>query len=408
MNFTLFISKKFLFSKKESKFISAISFIAVAGVAIGVAVLIIALSVVNGFQKEIQTKLVGLYSHIDLSAFEGQKLPSYKVSIPVIYQVDTSQITSISPYIAQLALIRSSQNREGVYVKGILQEHDISDLKNLIIEGTYELSNLGDMPTIIIGKKLANKLGLKINDKATIFALRGFVLPSAENPPNIKYFRVAGIYESGISEYDDLNVYIHLQSAQELFSYDNWVSGYDIMLKNANSADSLAQKLMSSLGHPFYARSVFQIHKNIFTWIELQKKPIPIVLGLIIIVAVFNILATLLIIVLEKTNAIGILKSLGASISHIKQIFLINGFVIGVLGTLAGNVLALSLLYLQKNYDIIKIPEGIYFINKVPILIAIDYFLITSITSITLSILASYLPAALASKSNPISAIKFS
>lgn len=408
MSFTLFISKKFLLGKKESKFISAISFIAITGVAIGVAVLIIALSVVNGFQKEIQIKLVGLYSHIDLSAFEGQKLPPYDVSIPAIYQIDSSQIISISPYVGQLALLRSSQSREGVYVKGILPEFDISELKKIIVEGSYDFSETGELPTIIIGKKLAAKLGAKIDDKITIFALRGFVLPSPENPPNILNFRVAGIYESGISEYDDLNVYVHLHSAQELFSYGNWVAGYDIRLKDAFVADSLSHKLMASLGYPFYARSVFQIHRNIFTWIELQKKPIPIVLGLIIIVAVFNVLATLLMIVLEKTNAIGILKSLGASIRQIKRVFLINGFVIGVLGTLIGNILALCLLYLQKNYDIIKIPEGIYFINKVPILISLDSFLITSITSITLAVLASYIPATLASKSNPISAIKFS
>lgn len=408
MKFTFLIARKFLLGKRESKFISAISLIAIAGVAIGVAVLIIALSVVNGFQSEIQNKLIGLYAHIELSAFEGQKLPPHDLSIPAIYQIDTSQINSISPYVGQLALLRSSKSREGVYVKGILPEFDFSELKNSIVEGKYELQNSDITPTIIIGKKLAQKLGIKLHDKITIFALRGFVLPSAENLPNIMKFRVVGIYESGISEYDDLNVYVNLHAAQSLFSYENWISGYDIKIKNPAIADSFANKLMTSLGYPFYARSVFQIHKNIFTWIELQKKPIPIVLGLIIIVAVFNILATLLMIVLEKTNAIGILKSLGASVVQIKKIFLIYGIVIGIIGTLIGNILAITLMSIQKEYEIIKIPEGIYFINKVPLLITLDSFLITSVISILLAILASLIPATLASRSNPISAIKFS
>ncbi len=456
MNFTLFVSKKFLISKKESKFISAISLIAMIGIAIGVAVLIIALSVTEGFKVEIENKLVGFYSHIDLSAFEGQYLPPYEKSIQKIYNIDTTQIINVSPYAGQLALLRTKFNRDGVYIKGIAPELDISDLRKNIIQGIYELkpdqenpsldtSRLnsiginakiettrepsfdtsvsrrttparrtwtdeagGQEPSIIVGKKLATRLGIKLGDKVTAFALKSLAVPISTELPGIMNFRVTGIYESGISEYDDLNVYVNIKSAQELFSFDNMITGYDIKLHNAYLADSIGSILMTRLGYPYYARSVFQIHRNIFTWVELQKKPIPIVLGLIIIVAVFNVISTLLMIVLERTNAVGILKSLGASIKQIKKIFLINGFIIGFVGTIIGNLLALVLLLLQINYEIIRIPEGIYFLNKVPIALSFDSFLVTSLISIILATIASYIPASLAAKSNPITALRFS
>lgn len=407
MFFPFFISKRFFSDKKTSRFISAISMIAMVGIAIGTAVLIIAFSVVNGFQKEIFHKITAFYSHIDLSAFEGQTLPNYEITIPKIKQKFGSEITNISPYLTQVALIRSRKTKDGVLIKGILPEFDNSELKKNIIKGKYDLSFDKNEYKIILGNKLAKKMSVDVDSFVTIFTLKDYKNISYENFPNIFAFRVVGIYETGMSEYDDITAYTNLATAQNIFMFGDNITGYDIRIKDITKADSLAKEIMTWLGYPFYGRSIFQIHKNILTWVELQKKPIPIILGLIIIVAVFNVVSTLLMIVLEKTSAIGVLKSLGASSRKIKRIFLLNGLVIGIIGTLAGDILAVFLLKLQLEYDIIKIPEGIYFLDKVPIDMNIDSILIISGISLFLSLLCSVIPASLASKINTINALRF-
>lgn len=408
MYFPFFISKRFFSDKKTSRFISAISLIAMIGIALGTAVLIIALSVVNGFQKEIFNKISSFYSHIELSAFEGQRLPDYKISLPLIQNLCKNEIINISPYLGQVALIRSRKTKDGVFIKGILPEFDNSELKRNIIKGKYDLNHNENEYKIIIGNKLARKLSIGVDSIVTVFTLKDYQQFGLDNFPNIFAFKVVGIYETGMSEYDDITAYTNLKTAQNVFMFGKNHSGFDIRVKDISKADSLAKILMISLGYPFYGRSIFQIHRNILTWVELQKKPIPIVLGLIIIVAVFNVVSTLLMIVLEKTNAIGTLKSLGASAGKIRQIFLINGLVIGLMGTLLGDILAYVLLKLQTNFDIIKIPEGIYFLDKVPIDFSFDSVLIVSITSVLLSLICSIIPAALASKTNIINTLRFS
>src|SRR5690606_38892836 len=179
--------------------------------------------------------------------------------------------------------------------------------------------------------------------------------------PSIIKFKITGIFESGMAEYDDLAAFVNIKSAEKLFGADNSVSGYDIKLKNVSQIDSITSYLNSQLRYPFYAESIYQTHRNIFTWIDLQKKPIPIILVLIIIVAVFNIVGTLLMIVLEKTNAIGILKSLGAKRNQIVKVFIYQGIFISLIGILIGNVLAFVLTFLQLEFNLIALPSSVYF-----------------------------------------------
>jgi lipoprotein-releasing system permease protein len=375
---------------------------------IGVIVLDIALSVLNGFEREIENKLVGFNLHIDLGTVEGQLVSFNESEIAEIKKIVGNDLAGISPYAAQLALVRSRKFKEGVFIKGILPEYDYTDLRNNIIEGEYRISNDKNYPTILIGKKLARKIGVKLNDTITAFSLHSFVLPIDPEHISVKKFVVSGIYESGMSEYDDVNAFVHLNSAQELFGFDDKISGYEIKLKNPQLADYYSFTLSAKLGYPYQAKSIYQTYRNIFNWIELQKKPIPVVLAFITIVAIFNIISTLLIHVMDKTNSIGILKTLGATSKQIKTIFLLNGVFIGFIGTAAGNIIALILLHLQLNFNIIKIPEGIYVLDKVPISIEAESFLIVSLLSIIISILFSFLPARFAAKIDIIKSIRFS
>lgn len=258
----------------------------------------------------------------------------------------------------------------------------------------------------MIGSKLARRLNASVGDTAFIFGVEG--LPSPLNPPRVLPFIVTGIYETGVSEYDDIYAYTNLDAASYLFDIppDN-VSGYDIMVRDLGQVGNTAENLQRILGYPYYPRTMYQMYRNLFAWIELQKKPIPIIMALIIIVATFNVIGTLLMIVLEKINAVGVLKTLGATRKAIAQIFLMQGAFIGTAGTLVGSALAYCLLEVQAKYDLIHIPGNVYFMNTVPVAIHFSDFLLIGGIAFVLSVLASYLPARAASGFDPLESVRF-
>jgi len=256
-------------------------------------------------------------------------------------------------------------------------------------------------------KKKREKLLIKVGDKITVFSLKNNKLPSYSNQPAIGQFTVTGIYESGMPEYDDLKAYISLSKAKSLMGMDSTISGYNIRLSDLKKLDFITQQLRENLRYPYYVRTIFQQHQNIFTWIDLQKKPIPIVLGLIVLVAVFNIVGTILMNIVERTSQIGILKSLGASKTQIRKIFLIQGIYLGLIGIILGNLLAFGLSELQLTYNIIKLPETVYFLSSAPMEINILNYIIVSVVAFILTILSAIIPSIVASNLKPISAIRF-
>lgn len=405
MSFPLFISKKFTLSKKDSRFITLISSVTVVGITLGVTALIIALSILDGFEATIQEKIIGFDSHIQIDSYQTI-LPNYKRVLPNIQKILNPYVEEVNPYVSNLAIISSKYLQEGVSVKGILTDNKSLKLREKIVAGNYTFS-LYNNPAMIIGKKLADKLFVSVGDVVTIFALNKNQIPSPENLPNIQKFAVSGIFESGMAEYDDVYAYTDLKTAQILFNIGDNVSGYDIKLNDISRIDSLTTVLSKNLRYPHSVRSIFQKHRNIFTWIELQKKPIPIVLGLIILVAVFNIIGSLLMIVLEKTNAVGILKSLGALNSHISKIFVYQGFFLALIGILSGNLLAYILMSLQLKYNIISLPSSVYFTSTVPIILSSKIFIGVSIFTMLLCLTASFIPSYIASRIKPISSLRF-
>jgi len=405
MPITFFLSSRYIKSKKDSRFISTISTITIIGIAIGVCVVIIALTVLDGFQKIVTEKIINLNYHIKISSFGKRNLPDNPEIINLIKNQFPYDIEKIDPFISKLAIIKSKKLSEGITITGLEKESFNIILKKYIIEGNINFNE--DRDKIILGKKLAEKLFVKVGDKITLFSLRHDQIPSLDNPPAIMQFQVDGIYESGMADYDDLNAYINFQSAQELFGMENEISGYNIKLKNISNINFIADKLQDFLGYPYYVQTVFNIHQNIFTWLELQKEPIPIILGLIIFVATFNIVGTLLMIVLERTNVIGILRSLGAGRKLIVKVFLLHGIYLTISGLILGNALAFILSLIQEIFDIISLPEKIYFVTKVPLFISIDNYLIVSLITIAVSFMASLIPAFVASRIQPISAIRF-
>lgn len=405
MSFTFFVSKKFTLSRKDSRFITLISFISVVGISIGTAILIIALSVLNGFQKIIEEKITDFDAHIQITSFQTL-LPNYHQVLPFIYETIEPFAVDVSPYAANLSIISSKNFQEGVSIKGIIPSNKSLRLQKSIIDGEY-LTDFSEKPSLLVGKKLAEKLFINVGDLVTVFALNKNEIPTPNNLPNIQRFKVTGIFESGMANYDDQIAYTDLQTAQALFNFDDNVTGYDVKLNDITKIDSLTFLLSKKLGYPHDVRSIYQIHRNIFTWIELQKKPIPIVLGLIILVAVFNIVGSLLMVVLEKTNAIGTLKSLGALNSQISRIFIFQGFFLAAAGVIIGNLLAYTLILIQIKYNIISLPSSVYFTSTVPLIISRDIFFLVSAITLLLSLTAAFIPSFIASRFKPISSLRF-
>ena len=403
MKFPFFISSRYILSNKDSRLLNLISVITIIGIAIGVATLVVALSVLKGFENTLTNKITDFDSHIQVSSFKDI-LPNYQNYLDKLNSDLGNNIVFISPYLSKLAIVSAKKRKEGIDMKGILNGKQTDKLESNIIEGKLDLANPN---SLIIGKTLATKLLVKVGDKVTLFALKNDQIPSPTELPNIEQFTITGIFESGMAEYDDLLGYTSLASAQNLFSLPSSINGIDIKVKDISKIDSLANYLRLKSRYPYHIKTIYQLHRNIFTWIDLQKKPIPIVLGLIIIVAVFNIISALLIVVLEKTTAIGILKSLGAKGKQIIRIFIYQGIYLSLIGIFLGNLLAWLLMATQLKFNIIKIPSSVYFVTKVPIQMSFEIFFVVSIITFILAMLASVIPSFFASRINPVTALRF-
>jgi lipoprotein-releasing system permease protein len=371
--------------------------------------LLVAVSILNGFEKKITENVSNFTSNIEIRGYERVPLPNYPY---VRDEISVQQnVKSVSPFVEHEAMIRSSKrggkpSTEGILLKGILPEYDNSGLRSEIVSGKYQFANLGAMSPLLLGSRLAGRLDVGPGDTVFVFGIEG--LPSPLNPPRVLSFVITGLYETGMSDYDDIYGYTDLHSASYLFGMrPATVSGFDIMVADLGAVASTANRLQKILGYPYYPRTMYQMYRNLFAWIELQKKPIPIIVALIIIVATFNLVGTLLMIVLEKINAIGVLKTIGASRGAISRIFLIQGVLVGTIGTLVGAGLAYGLLEIQRRYSLIRIPGDIYFMNTVPVSIQVSDFLIIGGVAIALSLLASYLPARAASSFDPLESVRF-
>ncbi len=404
MPFNYFIAKRFLFNNKSSRFISFITYISIIGITLGVSTLIIAVSILNGFEKEIKNKVSGLVSHIQIISFKPEGVIDYENVINQIKQ-NIPELTGISPFVQKEAVIRTKSTVEGVLVKGIDINRDVSMTRNKIIAGEFNIEPIDTIfSRLVIGDKLAQKLNLSLGQKVIIFGLKG--VPSPFNQPRIKQFIISGIYETGLKEFDDVLIYTNLNTAQKLAEIEPNVTGIEMKIQDIDKAEMVVTKLKDFLEYPLYPKSLFKMFRGLFSWVELQKAPTPIILGLIIIVATFNIVGTLLMLILEKTQSIGVLKALGSSKITIMKIFVTDGLIIGVMGIIFGNILGLGICLLELKYKFFSLPEQ-YYMKNVPILIQPEYLLLISIITLFLTLIVTLVPSYLASRVNPVKSIRF-
>ena len=317
-------------------------------------------------------------------------------------------VAAIAPFVGKEAMVRYRDKVDGIYLKGIDPARDVRVYRRYLVEGRFLEDGSGE-PEAIIGRKLARKLGIQPGEKFVAFGVpvntgHAGVVPQ----PRAMVLRIVGLFESGMSEYDDIYVYTTLSNAQKLFQVGDAILGFDVYLKDLNKSASIAGEIQALLGYPHYARTASQLYRNLFAWIELQKKPAPILLGLIIVVATVNIIGTLLMLVLEKVHGIGILKSIGASARDIRRIFLLKGLVISIIGVVLGNAIAYGLCFVQLVFKPLSLPSDIYFMSFVPVMMEPGDFIAVSCIVMVLSLSAAMLPARAAARLDPVTILRFS
>lgn len=405
MSLPLFIAKRHLFNRHKIGYISFISIISTIGLAVGVAALILTISVLNGFENVIKEKLIGFDAHIRLRLFNGQTFTSSDDVEKLLAEIP--EIRDIVPYVHSTVMIRAKAETDGVILEGLKQEdiHKTLNIRRFLKEGTVSFQTGDGQNGLVIGKKLADQLGVSLGDQVYLFVLQSYTRSTRR--PRIGSFVITGLYESGISDYDDIFVYTSLSAAQEIMNLGTQFSGFQMILNDPYTAETITERINRELGYPYHAMSWIDLHANLFEWLRVQRFPIIIVFGLISAVAIFNIISSLMMIVIEKTKDIGILKSMGVSSNQVRRIFMIEGAIIGLAGTGLGFLLALLLTWLQNRFGLIAISADVYFMNTLPIEPKVFYYIIIGLCAILASLTATIYPSRKAMKLAPAEAIRY-
>jgi len=403
-----YIARKYLLAKRKQTFISIITFISIGGVAVGVMALIIVLAVMSGFERELKDRILGATAHAHVTSLSGSIENPFAVAGKV-RKVDG--VAAASPYIFTQMMIASGSGAVGGVLRGVdtATIGDVtrlrSDLRVGRLEDLHRKTEEG-LPGVILGKELAGNLGVGLGDVVEVLVPGGTITPLGAFPKTAR-FRVVGVSESGMYEYDATFAYVAFEEAGRLLGMEGRASGVEVKVKDVYAAAEVAQRIRTSLGYPFWAKDWMQSNRNLFSALKLEKVVMFIILVLIVMVAAFNIISTLIMVVMEKTKDIAILMTLGATRRSIRRIFAIEGLIIGVAGTASGTALGALLCALLRRYQFIRLPSDVYYISTLPVSLDATTVLLVVVSSILICFLATLYPAFQASRIEPAEAIRY-
>jgi lipoprotein-releasing system permease protein len=424
MSFEFFISLRYLRAKRKQIFVSIITFISIAGIFLGVAALIIVLAVMNGFETDLRNKILGINSHVVLMEYTGA-MRNYQTVMNEIEHVEG--VVASTPFIYSQAMLKNEGRTSGVILRGIsvdsafkvinlgkMHEGNIdylSEKQRSTLDYTKDTSTL---PGIVIGKELAKNMGLLLFDPVSIISPMGISTPMGM-VPKMKKFVVVGIFDSGFYEYDSTLAYISLPDCQEFLNLGDRVTGLEIKVNDIYKANIIAKSIEKKLGFPFWARNWMEMNKNLFSALKLEKRVMFIILSLIVLVAAFNIICTLIMIVMEKNKDIAILKSMGATSGSIMKIFVFQGVTIGAIGTLMGCLGGLAVaLNLEKISVSIEnlfgfkiLPGDVYYLSQLPSQVNYGDVAIIVIGTMLICFLSTIYPSLRASKLDPAETLRY-
>ena len=433
MKYESWIAFKHLTRRRKTGFISLISLISILGVAVGVMALIVVLAVMSGFDREIKAKIVNVQPHLRVEKVGGINEPEALTS--KIRSWNRPEIQTIAPFVEGQAILRSEKSATGVLVKGVdPSKEDLSIFNDGLRWGTLDFEPVEQIhvkrkffslfksiekrftPAVVLGESLAQALGVGPEDLVSLITPvaeegKAFSLERAES----RTFRVAGIFRMGMNDFDSGLVLIRIKDAQELYHLGDRVTGLSVRFRDVDQAQTLKGVFQTELGADYWVRSWYDMNRNFFSALQVEKNTMTILLGLIILVAAFNIVSTLIMIVMEKTKDIGILRALGATRKSIRKIFVLEGFSVGIFGVVLGAVLGLVMAwnlnpiadFLEETTGLSVFPSDIYYLDRIPT--EINFTDVTTIIALALlaSVLAGIYPANRAARLNPVEALRY-
>ncbi len=418
MSFEFFIGRRYLRARRKTAFVSLISLLSTAGVSVGVMVMVVVIAVMSGADSELKSRLLGVTSHAVI-LHHGGPFTDYREPIETIRRVPG--VEAATPYIYTQVMLRSPSGIFGSVLRGVDPESAGQVIRTLhpgalkkLAQSASERTITGKMndpsapliPGILLGKELAANLGVGEGELVSVVLPRGSG-GNVGRMPVIRRFQVIGIYESGLYEFDKAMAYITLSNAQKMLRVEDTISGIEVRVEDVDDARAIADRIVSILGFPYWAQDWMQMNRNLFSALKLQKTVMFVILALIILVAAFNIASTLIMMVMEKTRDIAILKAMGATDRSIKKIFVYKGMVIGGVGTLFGLLSGFILCLLLKEYHFIELPSDVYFFSTLPVSLRIPDVLVIAVSTLLICFLATLYPSHKAAKYNPLEAFRY-
>ncbi|BBD07053.1 lipoprotein-releasing ABC transporter permease subunit [Desulfovibrio ferrophilus] len=412
MSFERFIAMRYLFARRKQAFISVISLISILGVAIGVASLIVVLGVMNGMSTDLRDKILGVNAHLLVGSVDNS-IADYRMLTETALTVEG--VTGVMPFLYSEVMLSTRHGVKGVVLRGInpadaanvlTLDKDMLEGKLAHLTGGYGPS--GGPPGIVLGKELAQRLGVRRGSLVNMLTPSGMTT-AAGFKPKVQTVRVVAVFKTGMYEYDASLAYVSIPTAQRLMGFKtDTVSGLELKVDDVDRADEIGQLLKDKVGgFPLYVRNWKEMNENLYAALALEKLAISVILVMIVLVGSFSIVTTLVMLVMEKTRDIAILMSMGATRKSVRAIFMLQGMIIGVAGTVAGFALGLTLCFLLQRFQFITLPKGIYSLDYLPVLLEWPDLVAIGVSALVLCFLATVYPARQASKLTPAEALRY-
>lgn len=415
MKYELFVGLRYLRARRRETFISLLSMISILGVMIAVLTLTVVISVMTGFEEVLRDRLLGMNSHVVLVK-TGDSLSNYRELTDRVMRVEG--VLAATPMVYSQVILSSRSRVSGVVVRGIdpdtatgvialepfLKEGRLEDLKyrrKVRIEDRDM-----ELPGLILGKKLAGQMGVMVGDPIQVISPLGS--PTAMGMvPKVRRFAVVGLFDSGMHEYDRSLVFMNLSDAQQFFKLGDTVTSIEIRVRDVDRAQEVAQRIQQRFKFPYFTEDWSRLWPNLFSALRLERWVYILVLLLMVLIAAFNIVSTLIMMVMEKRRDIAVLRSMGASRGSIRRIFLLKGCIIGVVGTLLGVIFGFGICLLIQEYQFIELPQDVFLVSTVPVKISALHFVAVALASFVICLVASIYPARQAAKLDPVEIIRY-
>ncbi|MBU0488266.1 MAG: ABC transporter permease [Bacteroidetes bacterium] len=405
MSTSFFIARRFIGKQKANSVSKPVVSIAIAAIALGMAVMIVALSIVTGFKQEIRKKVIGFGAHIQVSRYDLQhSVENEPISMTpeLMYSLNSVEgVEHIQPFATKAGIIKAESDIQGVVLKGVTPEYEWKFFAEKIVDGSVlMISDTGKTNNIIISRTLCNQLKIKLNDEIPMYFI--------QDPPRVRKFHVAGIFDTGLAEFDKLFVFCDYRHIQKLNNWDStMVSGFEIFVNNFDRLEEITEEVFYAAGAELNAQTIKDLYPQIFEWLNLQDVNVQVIIILMIIVAVINMISALLILILERTTMIGVLKAVGAGNGLLRRIFLYKAIYIAGKGMFWGNIAGLIICIIQFRFHVMTLPEESYYVDHVPI--SLDFLQIVMLNAGTLgiSVVMLLLPSMMISGIRPVKAIRF-